>query len=81
MSEIQSQVDAASSALEKDLGTRPKVGWNWNNGTLTNVNFVFDGNKVANLQVSQLKSRIDEAVAANFKEKPANVMVSVAWAQ
>ncbi len=54
---------------------------NWNNGALTNVNFVFDGSKVANFPVSRLKSSVDAAVAGNFKQKPMNLMISVAWSQ
>src|SRR3977135_412924 len=81
MSEIQSQANAAASALEKDLGVRPLVGWNWNNGALTNVNFVFEGSKVAHLQVSQLKAKVEQAVAANFKQKPYGITISTSWKQ
>ena len=79
MSQIQAQAEAAAVALEKDVGVKPMVGWNWNNGTLTNVNFMFDGRKVANLQVSELETRVRKVIAAHFKQQPSQIIVSVSW--
>jgi hypothetical protein len=79
MSEIQSQANATAAALERDLGTRPSVGWNWNNGQLRSVSLVFDGQKVANLQIGQLEARVQMAVTANFKQRPSTIEVVTSW--
>ena len=79
--EVQSQADAAATLLEKDLGTKPFMGWNVHNGTFTNLNVVFDGSKVQALSVRDLESRVRKAVSASFKEQPKQLMVSAHWEQ
>ena len=79
--EVQSQAEAAASLLEKDVGTRPFMGWNVNNGKFTNLNVVFDGTKVAALSVRDLESKVRKAVGASFKEQPQQLMVSARWEQ
>lgn len=79
--EVQSQAEAAATMLEKDVGTRPFIGWNVNNGKFTNLNVVFDGTKVAALSVRELESKVRKAVSASFKEQPQQLMVSARWEQ
>jgi hypothetical protein len=77
--EVQSQADAAAAILEKDVGTRPFMGWNVNNGKFTNLNVVFDGTKVAALSVRELESKVRKAIGSSFKEQPQQLLVSARW--
>lgn len=77
--EIQSQAEAAATLLEKDVGTRPFMGWNVNDGKFTDRNVVFDGTKVAALSVGELESKVRKAVSASFKERPQQLTVSARW--
>ena len=79
--EVQSQAEAAASLLEKDVGTRPLMGWNVHNGTFTNLNVVFDGSKVATFSVRDLESKVRRAVGSSFREQPKQLMVSARWEQ
>lgn len=81
MKETQAQAEAAATLLEKEVGTKPLMGWNVHNGTLTNVNVIFDGSKVAALPVSELESKVKRAIAANFKQQPKQLMISARWEQ
>ncbi len=76
--ETMAQADAAAALLEKDVGTKPLVGWNVNNYTLTNVNVTFEGSKVAALPVSELEAKVRRAVAASFKQQPKELVISAA---
>ena len=75
--EVQSQAEAAATLLEKDLDTRPFVGWNIHNTTLTNVSVTFDATKVSQLAVGDLEARVQKAVAATFKSQPKQLVVAV----
>jgi hypothetical protein len=77
--EIQSQAEAAATILEKDVGTKPSVGWNIRNDTFTTLNVVFDGSKVATLSVRELESKVRRAVSSSFKEQPEQLIVSTRW--
>lgn len=75
--EVQSQAEAAATVLEKELGTKPAVGWNIHNAVLTNVNVIFDVTKVSQLSVGELEARVQKAVAGNFKLQPKQLIVGV----
>ena len=77
--EVQAQAEAAATILEKDVGTRPFMGWNVNNGKFTSLNVVFDGTKVAAMSVRELESKVRKAVSSSFKEQPQQLMVSARW--
>lgn len=81
MKETHAQAEAAAAALEKEMGTRPFMGWNVHNGTLTNLNVIFEGSKVAALPVSELEAKVRRAVAASFKQQPKQLLVSARWEQ
>jgi hypothetical protein len=81
MKETQAQADAAAELLEKEVGTKPFMGWNIHNGTLTNVNVIFEGSKVAALPVSELEAKVRRAVTASFKQQPKQLIVSARWEQ
>jgi hypothetical protein len=79
--ETQKQAEATAVALEKEFGAKPFVGWNINNGTLTNVNVVFPVATVSTLTVADLESRTRRVVVQEFKQKPKQLMVAVTSAQ
>lgn len=69
--------NAVSSALEKKLGKKPFVGFNWNNGTLTSVTVSFEGIP-ANVPLAEIVQQSQAAVAAEFKQVPKQVVVAFA---
>jgi hypothetical protein len=81
LTEMKSQADAAAVLLEKDVGTKPLMGWNIHNGKFTNLNVTFDGSKVAALSVRELELKVRKAVGSTFKEQPRELLVSARWEQ
>lgn len=75
--ETQAQAQATASALEKEFGTLPFVGWNVHNNVLTNVNVIFDVTKVSQLPIGELEARVQKTVIANFKLQPRQLIVGV----
>ena len=79
ISDYQQKASAVAATLEKEVGSKPLVSSNLNNGGLLNVNIVFDGSKVSSLTVKELETHSKAAVIAHFKEEPAELVVSVRW--
>ena len=55
--------------LEKSLGLKPLVGFNWNNGSLTSVNVTFEGIP-ANVTLAEISAKSKQVVIAQFKQTP-----------
>jgi hypothetical protein len=77
MAEINAQSTATADALEKDLGVKPYIGWHMGNGTLTNVNVTFTDGNVEGMSIGELETHVRAAVAANFKDKPRQLVIAV----
>jgi hypothetical protein len=77
--EVQAQADAAAAAFEREIGAKPFVAWNVNNGNLQSVNFIFDGDKITQRKIGDMENRAVRIVATSFKMRPAQVMVSARW--
>ncbi|MBV8659243.1 MAG: hypothetical protein JO142_15590 [Burkholderiales bacterium] len=72
-----SHAEAVSAQLEKSFGSKPFVGFNWNNGTLTNVNITFNG-VPPNAPLNDIVAKAKQTVVAEFKQAPKQVIVSFA---
>ena len=61
--------------LEKSIGIKPFVGFNWHNGTFTTVtvNFPSIPNSKKLEETSQL---VEKAVKYNFKKSPEQIVIS-----
>jgi hypothetical protein len=68
---------AVSESLEKTLGVKPFVGFNWSNGTLDSVSVTFQGIP-ANVPLTEIVDKSKHAVAAEFKQLPSQVVISFA---
>lgn len=66
---------AISADLEKSLGMKSQVGFNWNNGVLTSVSINFqDLPKTHRLR--EIASLVRKEVAHEFKQKPRQITIS-----
>ena len=69
---------AISTDLEKSLGTKTYVGFNWHNGTLNSVTVTFDGvPKGRTLQEISDVSRA--AVLKEFKQTPEQIVIAFSF--
>jgi hypothetical protein len=68
---------AVSADLEKSLGLKSFVGFNWSNGALQNVNVTFEG-LPANVPLSDIAAKTREAIVSEFKQTPSQVVIAFA---
>jgi len=74
MKESMAQSDEAAASIEKQVGTRPQVGFNYNNGAFTAVTVQFMALPSASLPDVERIARA--AVVAAFKQEPENLVIS-----
>lgn len=66
---------AVSVSLEKSIGLKSFVGFNWNNGSLTSVNVNFEGlPEQANLH--EIAEASKQAILSEFKQTPKTIVIS-----
>ena len=68
---------AVSESLEKTLGVKSFVGFNWSNGSLDSVSVTFQGIP-ANVPLADIVEKAKQAVAGEFKQMPSQVVISFA---
>jgi hypothetical protein len=66
---------AVSAELEKSLGLKSFVGFNWHNGSLTAVTITFDGIP-KDRSLSEISEATRRAVLKEFKQEPQQIVVS-----
>ncbi|MBO9883214.1 hypothetical protein [Xanthomonas sp. D-109] len=60
--------------LEKSVGSKPAVGFNWANGSLVQVTVNFQG--VPHKPLAQIVQLSKDSVATRFEQAPGNVVVT-----
>ena len=61
--------------LEKSVGSKPFVGFNWNNGSLTNVSINFEGIPTGK-STQEIVELSQKSISEHFKQSPKQVVVS-----
>lgn len=64
-----------ASDLERSVGTKPFVGFNWSNGSLVNVTVNFEGIPPGE-SIEQIAQLSRASVATRFKQAPKRVVIS-----
>jgi hypothetical protein len=64
---------AVGSDLERRLGAKPEVGFNWNNGRLLQVTVIFP--RLLDRPMTELAEAVRGAVGSNFKQKPGKIVL------
>ncbi len=78
MSEIFEKQGIAQDAIKEKTGWESQVGFNINNGVLTNVSVILNANDVRSKTVSELEEVVQSVVSETFKSKPKTVYIQVA---
>ncbi len=76
IAETQKQADATALILEKQIGTKPKIGWDIDNGTLMRLNVSFETAKISAFSVADIESKVRQATLEGFTKKPKELVVS-----
>jgi len=75
MTEGYKHTQDIASDIEKAVGSKPFVSFNWHNGSLTNVSVTFEG-VPEGASVSEIVTLARSSVASHFKQEPDQVVVS-----
>jgi hypothetical protein len=67
--------ELAAKDLEKNIGIKPFVGFNWNNGTLTTVSVTFPSIP-SSKQLEEISQLVEKSVKYNFKQEPEQIVIS-----
>ena len=78
MKDMFAKQELVQKAIKNKYGIDAQVGWNMNNGTLTQVTVIFNSNDVQSKKVSDLEVMAHDAVTSAFKSKPQYLNVQVA---
>ena len=68
---------AASESIEKQVGKRPEVGFNYNNGSFTQATVQFS--EAPAMPLPELEKVVRAAVVAEFKDEPANLVIAFTY--
>lgn len=68
------QSQAVASDLEKSVGTKPFVGFNWDNGALTSVSINFE-TIPKDKQVAEIAELARASIKQQFKQKPRRIVL------
>jgi hypothetical protein len=71
------QSNAVAADLEKAVGSKPFVGFNWNNGVLTSININFDGIP-KDKSIADIADAARTSVKAQFKQEPQKILIAFA---
>ena len=77
MKGMMEKAQAVSKAIKDKHGWETQVGWNLNNGKLTNVTVSFHSKEVREQKVALLESAAAEAVAKALTQKPETLVVQI----
>ena len=72
--ESMAQSNAAAAAIEKQVGVKPEVGFNYQNGALVTVTVQFSS--ALPISIEDLEKVSHAAVLDAFKNEPANLVLS-----
>lgn len=65
---------AVADDLEKTIGSKPFVGFNWNNGILTSVTVTFEG-LPKEKSAEEIARLVKVAIKERFKQEPKQIVL------
>jgi len=68
------QSQAVASEMEKSIGSKPFVGFNWNNGSLTSVTVNFEGIP-KDKAIAELAEIARVSIKKQFKQEPQQIVL------
>jgi hypothetical protein len=69
------QSEAMAADLDKATGSKPFVGFNWNNGKLTSVSVTYEG-LPKGMALPDLAAQARAAAAKHFKQEPGQLVLA-----
>ena len=80
ISKGMSYSNAVAADLERDIGVKPEVGFNWHNGNLQSVTVTFPKVYVGK-PLDELADTVREVVVKEFKQAPDTIVLAFSLAK
>ena len=80
ISKGMSYANAVAADLDRDIGVKPEVGFNWHNGNLQSVTVTFPKVYVGK-PLDELAGTVREVVVKEFKQSPETIVLAFALAK
>ena len=77
ISKGMSYANAVAADLDRDIGVKPEVGFNWHNGNLQSVTVTFPKVYVGK-PLDELAGTVREVVVKEFKQSPDTIVLAFA---
>ena len=77
MKEGFAHAEEVATDLEKSVGSKPFVGFNWSNGSLTNISVTFKGIPTGK-STPEIAALARSSIASHFKQEPEKIVISFA---
>jgi hypothetical protein len=68
------QTNAVARDIERDLGQKPQVGFNWNNGVLSRVSVTFEDMPTGK-SFDQIAESARASIKVRFKQEPKEILL------
>jgi hypothetical protein len=79
VSRFQEETERAAGLLEKELGSRPQVSASVVNDHLNTVTVLIEGRTTQDLNISDLRSRVNKVLSSSLSERPARLVISLGY--
>lgn len=79
MGEMMRKMETINGALKAELDLDAQVGWNIQNGTITQVSVIIPGEQVSTRSVQELKELTYPVIRKHFEQDPLLFQVVVAF--
>ena len=76
-SAVMTETGAVAAEVGTTLGAKPMIGFNINNGTVTQITATFEGAVVSKHTVNDLERHVRAAVKKHMKASPQNIYINV----
>lgn len=75
LQDMVEQQEKLSRQMSKEFGMEAIVGWNINNGVLTQVTVSFQTDQVITASVAEFQEKAEKLIYANFDKKPKMIII------
>ena len=75
--EMGKQTEAACTAIENEIGSRPVIRWNIENGTLSEVNVYFNDLASEDMTVAEIKQAVRKSIDSCMDDQPQSLLVTI----
>ncbi len=75
--EMSNQTEEVCTAIEHEIGSRPMIGWQIQNGVLSEVNVYFDNLADENITLAEIKEVVKDSIDNCMEKQPKKLLITI----